>query len=404
MATTTVNNQIIQKVAADEYLLLHPETDAEVVILASESITATTVKAALEELKALISDIQSGSVTGVKGSAESSYRTGQVNITKANIGLGNVDNTSDANKPISSATQTALNKKVDNTVTVNGHALSANVTVTKSDVSLGNVTNDAQVKRSEMGVASGVATLDSSGKVPSSQLPSYVDDVLEYDAKSSFPTTGETGKIYVDKTTNLTYRWSGTAYVEISPSLALGETSSTAYAGDKGKQNATDIATLKTSVATAQSTADTAKTNAATAQSTADTAKTNAATAQSTADAAKSAAETNAAAIEDIVDGTTTVKKATSATSATSATKLATARKISITGDATGSTTFDGSADKSISVTLANSGVTAGTYSAVTVDAKGRATAGAQVVEVGSEGQTTPSSSLAVGGIFFKRI
>jgi hypothetical protein len=86
-----------------------------------------------------------------------------------------------------------------------------------------------------MGVASGVATLDSSGKIPSSQLPSYVDDVLEYSAKSSFPTTGETGKIYVDTSTNLTYRWGGSSYVEISASIALGETSSTAYAGDKGK-------------------------------------------------------------------------------------------------------------------------------------------------------------------------
>lgn len=107
--------------------------------------------------------------------------------------------------------------------------------VTKSQVGLGNVTNDAQVKRSEMGVSSGVATLDTTGKVPSSQLPSYVDDVLEYTNKAGFPTTGESGKIYIDKATNITYRWSGTAYVEISPSLALGETSSTAYSGDKGK-------------------------------------------------------------------------------------------------------------------------------------------------------------------------
>lgn len=79
------------------------------------------------------------------------------------------------------------------------------------------------------------------GKVPSSQLPSYVDDVEEYTSKSSFPATGTTGKIYVDTTTNLTYRWGGTAYVEISPSLALGETSSTAYAGNKGAKNAENI-------------------------------------------------------------------------------------------------------------------------------------------------------------------
>lgn len=115
---------------------------------------------------------------------------------------------------------------------------------TKSDIGLSNVTNDAQVKRSEMGTASGVATLGTDGKVPSSQLPSYVDDVLEYETKAKFPTTGETGKIYVDTITNLTYRWSGSAYVEISQSIALGETSSTAYAGDKGKANATKIANI----------------------------------------------------------------------------------------------------------------------------------------------------------------
>lgn len=81
----------------------------------------------------------------------------------------------------------------------------------------------------------GIATLDNNGKVPSTQLPSYVDDVIEYDSIQNFPETGETGKIYVDKTTNLTYRWSGSIYVEISQSLALGETSSTAYRGDRGK-------------------------------------------------------------------------------------------------------------------------------------------------------------------------
>lgn len=99
------------------------------------------------------------------------------------------------------------------------------------------------------GSANGVAELGSDGKVPSSQLPSYVDDVLEYDSLSAFPATGETGKIYVAKDTNLTYRWSGSAYVEISPSLALGETSSTAYRGDRGKaayDHATDAGRMTT--------------------------------------------------------------------------------------------------------------------------------------------------------------
>lgn len=117
--------------------------------------------------------------------------------------------------------------------------------ISKSTLGLGNVTNDAQVKRAEMGKASGVATLDTAGKVPASQLPSYVDDVLEATTKADLPKTGETGKIYVTLDTNLTYRWTGTTYVEISQSLALGETSSTAYAGDKGKDTATKLANVR---------------------------------------------------------------------------------------------------------------------------------------------------------------
>lgn len=95
------------------------------------------------------------------------------------------------------------------------------------------------------GKANGFAPLDSAGKVPAANLPSYVDDVLEYNTRDSFPNPGEEGKIYVAKDSNLTYRWSGTSYVEISPSIALGETSSTAYPGNKGAQNATDIANHK---------------------------------------------------------------------------------------------------------------------------------------------------------------
>lgn len=96
-------------------------------------------------------------------------------------------------------------------------------------------TDVGAIPASQKGAASGVAELDSSGKVPSVQLPSYVDDVVEFASRDSFPATGEDGKIYIAEDTNLTYRWSGTQYVEISPSLALGETSSTAYRGDRGK-------------------------------------------------------------------------------------------------------------------------------------------------------------------------
>lgn len=100
------------------------------------------------------------------------------------------------------------------------------------------------IETSKMGVANGVATLDSTGIVPASQLPSFVDDVVEgkYVSSTSFvtneeepkPITGEEGKIYVDVETNKTYRWSGTIFVAIPETIALGITSSTAFRGDYG--------------------------------------------------------------------------------------------------------------------------------------------------------------------------
>ena len=102
---------------------------------------------------------------------------------------------------------------------------------------------DNKVDISSIGVANGVAGLDSNGLIPSSQLPSYVDDVLEYSSLSNFPETGTTGKIYVALDTNKTYRWGGSTYTEISESLSLGTTSSTAYRGDWGEQVKTKVGT-----------------------------------------------------------------------------------------------------------------------------------------------------------------
>lgn len=116
-------------------------------------------------------------VTSVNGN------TGDVTITKDDLQLGAVDNTSDANKPISTAQQAALDQKINTSL---------------------------------MGVANGVATLQGDGKIPASELPSYVDEVLEYPTVGDFPATGETGRIYITLDTNKQYRWSGTVYVELS--------------------------------------------------------------------------------------------------------------------------------------------------------------------------------------------
>lgn len=166
-----------------------------------------------------------------------------VSLDKNSVGLGNVDNTADLDKPISTATQNALDGKVDKET---GKSLVADDLITKLEELDNQDAIDAaiadKIPLSQKGAANGVATLDESGKVPSAQLPGFVDDVLEYDNFEAFPETGESGKIYVTKDTNLEYRWSGTQYTQISKSIGLGETSSTAYPGNKGKQVADRVA------------------------------------------------------------------------------------------------------------------------------------------------------------------
>lgn len=176
----------------------------------------------------------------------------------------------------------------------------------------------SKVNTSLLGVANGVATLDSGGKVPSSQLPAYVDDVLEYANQAAFPATGESGKIYVALDTNKTYRWSGSAYIYITSGAVdsvAGKTGVvTLVKGDVGLGN---------------------------------------------------------------VDNTSDATKNIGGNAAT-ATQLATARTIGMTGDVTWTSAgFNGSANVTGVATLANSGVAAGTYGKVTVNVKGLVTAGA---------------------------
>lgn len=199
------------------------------------------------------------------------------NVTKAQVGLGNVDNTSDVDKPISTATQSALDEldsRLSESITTHIADKSNPHQVTKEQVGLGNVTNDAQVKRVEMGAAQGVATLDENGLVPSSQLPSFVDDVIDCyatytkaddgtlsnivlyeDAEHQTLIVGESGKIYVDvtdatvfvnplnsealseATTKSAYqfRWTGTQFAVVGAPTVIGEVTGTAFDGARGK-------------------------------------------------------------------------------------------------------------------------------------------------------------------------
>lgn len=175
----------------------------------------------------------------------------QDNITKSELQEAlNVEDNSQENIietiKVNGTAQSVSNKSVDITVPTNNNQLVNGEGFQKaSDVN--------NIISSLKGTNNGLAELGNDGKVPSSQLPSYVDDVIECSSYSEFPATGETGKIYVALDTNKTYRWGGSSYVEISESLALGETSSTAYRGDRGKiaySHATDnnrLTTAKTS-------------------------------------------------------------------------------------------------------------------------------------------------------------
>ncbi len=197
------------------------------------------------------------------------------------------------------------------------------------------------VNISLVGANNGVATLDASGRVPTGQLPSYVDDVLEFSSLASFPTTGETGKIYVSIDTNKQYRWSGSQYVFIT-------------------SGAVDSVNGKTGIVTI------------------------------------SKSDVGLGNVDDTPDAEKDVL---------SATKLTISRTIAVSGDVSGSASFDGSANATISTTLANSGVTAGTYNSsatsvtpITVDAKGRVTGTGTAVTITPDFSSITGKPTTVSG------
>lgn len=272
------------------------------------------------------------------------------------------------------------------------------VTLTKSDIELGNVTNDAQVKRSEMGVAGGVATLGTDGKVPTSQLPSYVDDVVNgyyniegdklfYHTKQFtqdvlMPT--DDGKIYVDIDTNKTYRWNGSsAYVEISASLALGTTSSTAFPGDRGVavEDLADVLSENVDYLEQYSMDKIIAVSI-------------------TPDSQN---RWNSVEIKDTgVTHTSGIEFSFLHNNNERNTVAELGIDIPIVpGENVSFATDENKRVVRINSTLPNTGVSAGTYSAVSVDEKGRVTAGSQIIEWGTSGQSVPSNNLAVGGLFF---
>ena len=363
-------------------------------------------------------------VTSVAG------KTGVVTLGKVDVGLWDVDNTSDLNKPVSTATQTALNGKQatlvsgTNIKTIEGQSLvgSGNIDLTKSDVGLSSVDNTADSAKNVLsatkwttartitlsGDVSGSASVDGSanvtittavqpnsvalgtdttgnyvagitqgtgitisgtagegwsptvaitnvgtagtytkvttnaqgqvtsggaltatdipaldaskittGIIDATRLPAYVDDVLEFANQASFPATGESGKIYVALDTNKTYRWSGSAYVYITSGAVdsvngqTGVVNVTTVTGNAGTATALQTARLIGGVSF-----------------------------NGTSDIA--------------LPGVNATGNQNTTGNAATATKLQTSRTISLSGDVTGSVSFDGSANASITAVVAD--------------------------------------------------
>lgn len=178
-------------------------------------------------------------------------------VTRGAIAPGAVDNTPTAgsNNLITSTAVAAAIKAIQTLVLENKELTDAELqNIIKTANGLTDAVND-RIPISEKGMYGGVATLGDDGRVPASQLPGFVDDVKEgylfegkfyRDAEHTEEIEPQGDMIYIDLVTDKEYRWGGTIFAPISESLALGETASTAYAGDKGKRNAEDIERLKT--------------------------------------------------------------------------------------------------------------------------------------------------------------
>ena len=295
---------------------------------------------------------------------------------------------------------TNLAGNVRNTA-ITGYVVGSNAALAATDTvlgALGKIQGQLNGKQASLGytaenlankgVANGYAGLDATGKVPAVQLPSFVDDVLEFTNLAGFPATGETGKIYVDLATNKSHRWSGSAYVEISASPgstdAVTEGSGNLYFTE-GRVRATLLAGYAVGANAVLAAGDTVL--AAFGKLQAQITGLATSKLDATANAVSASKLQTARTIGGVAfDGTANINlpgvnaagNQNTSGNAGTATKLATGRTIGMTGDVTWtSPAFDGSGNVTAAATLANSGVTAGTYGKVTVNAKGLVTAGA---------------------------
>ena len=345
-----------------------------------------TINGTAYDLSANRSFTTPDTITRLKGGASGSLVSGDVTLAAgSNMAISQAGNTI-------TLASTDTTYSAGNGLTLSGTTFSLPVTtsgtgnvvtgitqtangITVSLASLPTATDLANyIPVSQKGIANGVATLDASGQVPATQLPSYVDDVLEgyykaadgkfyKEAAYTNLLAAETGKIYVSLDTNKTYRWTGTTFVYIT---------SGAVDSVNGLTGVVVLNKSHVGLSNVDNTADATKSVLSATKWT----------------TARSIALSGITSTAQTIDGSGNVTIPVTAVPATlltgtaainttgSSAKLTTPRTISTTGDAAWNVSFDGSANVTSALTLAATGVTAGTYDEVTVDSKGRVIAG----------------------------
>ncbi len=345
-----------------------------------------TINGTAYDLSANRSFTTPDTITRLKGGASGSLVSGDVTLAAgSNMAISQAGNTITL-----AATDTTYS--AGNGLTLSGTTFSLPVatsgtgnvvtgitqTANGITVSLGSLPTAADLVNyipvSQKGTANGVATLDASGQVPATQLPSYVDDVLEgyykvadgkfyREAAYTNLLAAETGKIYVSLDTNKTYRWTGTTFVYIT---------SGAVDSVNGLTGVVVLNKSHVGLNNVDNTADAAKSVLSATKWT----------------TVRSIGLSGVTSTAQNIDGSGNVTIPVTAVPATlltgtaainttgSSAKLTTPRTISATGDGTWNVSFDGSANVTSAFTLAATGVTAGTYDEVTVDSKGRVIAG----------------------------
>lgn len=436
-----------------------PETSAEQVTVAdtANNFTSTNVEGALAEVMQVA---QTGGVTGVKGDAESTYRKGNVNITKANIGLGNVDNTADANKSVASAVKATqdgdgnvikstyatktevtngLNGKLDKT----GGSITGNLTIGGNLAVNGTTTTidstTLQVKDKLIEVAHGNTTkLTSPAGLVVPKYDGTNSGALVFDGDGM----AQVGKVVLDAAGNIDTTKSGLQTLATRTNLVGGNLvqydSTNKTLVDSGKKVGDLVTTNTPQTITGKKTFsdDLIVDSISTSNNLNVFSKS---TINNELVFGSPSGTTSLTGSEDrptykLSDGTrkdiallsdvqgTKVDNAKYADSAGYVKNSMVYQGVGMNGDANYSNfvTYNGSAARSIKfykydfqmldalgsgdaeLSLRSTGVTAGAYSAVTVDAKGRVTAGGKSIEWGTTGQTAPSDDLMVGGLFFE--